>query len=68
MTLALPNIYPGYIAQRIKAALRSTDPESVITSVGQIETLSLGRYAITVTDFNGSQYRVTVEPFGRAEV
>lgn len=59
-----PMIYPSYVAQRIKTALRApaNDPEGVFTAVSDIETVGDCRYAMTVTDFNGSRYRVTVVP------
>lgn len=54
-------VYPGYIAQQIKKALRAGDPERVIHDVSDVETIGDCRYAIKVYDFNGSTYRVTVE-------
>lgn len=61
---ARPSIYPGYLAQRIKTAMRdpANDPEGVFTAVSDIETVGDCRYAMTVTDFNGTRYRVTVVP------
>lgn len=62
-----PKVYPAYIASRIKAALLAEDPkapkplEHIIEGVGDIETLGSSRYSMTVTDHNGTAYRVTVQ-------
>lgn len=58
---ALPRVYPGHIMQRIKMALLVSDPEGVITSTGQIESIGDCRYGLTITDLNGTEYRITVE-------
>lgn len=55
-------VYPGYLALRIKKALRLPDPENIYTpEIGDIETIGDCRYAMTVTDVNGTEYRITVE-------
>lgn len=58
-----PAIYPGYIAFLIKKALvaRTHDPEGVIASVGEMQTVGDCRYAIEATDFNGQRYKITIE-------
>lgn len=62
-----PKVYPGYIAGRIKQALRQDDPQlarpnnHIIETVGAIETIGSCRYRLMLTDHNGTQYRVTVE-------
>lgn len=60
---AMPKVYPGYIAFQIKKALcdGTVDPEKLLRSVGTMETLGSCRYAVTVKDFNGTDYRITVE-------
>lgn len=63
---ASPKVYPMYLASRIKSALKQADRElapgqNIIESVADIETLGDCRYAMTVTDHNGTKYRVTVE-------
>jgi hypothetical protein len=60
----LPVVYPGYIASGIRKALKAggaLDPECLLTSVGELETIGDCRYAIPLTDFNGTKYRVIVE-------
>lgn len=54
-------VYPAYLASRIKRALTEADPEGVIAGVGDIESLGNSRYAVPVTDADGTSYRVTVE-------
>jgi hypothetical protein len=58
---SMPKVYPGYIGTRIKAGLRAADTEQIVSDIGPMETIGDCRYAIIVTDFNGTQYRVTVE-------
>lgn len=58
-------VYPGYIAMRIKKAMRdilpSPDRDFPGASVGDIQTIGDCRYSIPVEDLNGNKYRVTVE-------
>lgn len=57
-------VYPGYLASRVKRGLLSAqtaDPERIIATVGDIETVGDCRYAIVVTDDEGNRYRITVE-------
>jgi hypothetical protein len=56
-------VYPGYIAFKIKRALLPLigNPDGIIASVGEIETIGDCRYAIPVTDFEGQTYRIMVE-------
>lgn len=56
-----PSVYPGYIGTRVKKALKAADTEEIITEIGDMETIGDCKYAITVTDFNGSKYKITVE-------
>lgn len=71
---ASPKVYPAYIAFRARNALRQPDPklgaaDQVIETpeaVSAVETLGSARYAFTVTDHNGSTYKVTVELQERA--
>lgn len=60
---ALPKVYPGYIAVQVKKALKAgaADPEQILRSIGDLETVGDCRYALTVTDFNGQTYRITIE-------
>lgn len=58
---AIPKVYPGYIATRIKKALKAADSENIVADVGEMQTIGDCKYAIPVTDFNGTKYRVTVE-------
>lgn len=65
---SVQKVYPGYIAFRVKDALKAIadngDPKldlPIITAVGDMETIGDCRYAIPVTDHNGTKYRVTVE-------
>ncbi|MDE2096542.1 MAG: hypothetical protein KGL39_04790 [Patescibacteria group bacterium] len=55
-------VYPSYLMSRIKRALgvAENDPEQIIKSIGAIETIGDCRYAMTVTDFNGTEYEITV--------
>lgn len=54
-------VYPSYLAMRIKKALVAGDPDHIIESVDEIETIGDCRYAIRTTDHLGNRYRVTVE-------
>lgn len=61
-----PVVYPGYLASRIKSALKGIDPtlhadQQIVASLGAIETLGSCRYAIPVIDCHGTEYRITVE-------
>lgn len=57
---ALPQVYPGYIASRIKRWLVNSDPERICT---EAEAHHIGdcRHEVIATDFNGTKYRITVE-------
>lgn len=55
------HVYPGYLAFRIKRALKVDDGESIVATVGDIETVGDCRYVVPVTDHNGMAYRITVE-------
>lgn len=63
---AITQVYPLYIAWRIKSALEAADPkldagEQIIEGKVEVETLGCSRYAVKVTDHNGTKYRITVE-------
>lgn len=58
---ALTPVYPSYLASVIKKSLLGGDTEATFRAIGPIETVGDCRYAMTVTDLNGSEYRVTVE-------
>lgn len=64
---SIPKVYPAYIASRVKAALLLDDPraprpnEHIIEAVGDAVTLGSSRYAMEVTDHNGTKYKITVE-------
>lgn len=67
-TATIRKVYPSYIGFRIKAALKSLadngDPKldgPIVSAVGDMETIGDCRYAIPVTDHNGTKYRITVE-------
>lgn len=58
----LPEVYPGYLAKLVRDALRRHgDPEDVITTIDDIIRIGDGKDLIVATDFNGTQYRITVE-------
>jgi len=60
---SLKPVYPFYLASRIKRGLlaaQATDPEKIIASIGEIETIGDCRYAVTVKDTNGTSYRITI--------
>jgi hypothetical protein len=59
----LRTVYALYLASRAKRGLVAaiTDPEQIIASVGEIESLGNSRYAIAVTDDSRTVYRVTIE-------
>ena len=60
----LKPVFPLYMASRAKKGLLdglSNDPEAIIRSVGEIETVGDCKYAITVTDVHSQTYRITVE-------
>jgi hypothetical protein len=61
--VTVPDVYPGYIATQVKKGLAaaSLHRDAIVAEVGRTETIGDCRYAMTVTDFNGQQYRVTVE-------
>jgi hypothetical protein len=59
--VARPKVYPLYVTGRIQAALRQPDPEGIVADVGPVETLGDCRYAIPITDMNGTRYRITVQ-------
>lgn len=59
---SVPKIYPGYIGSYIKRLLLANpDPEDVIRDVGAMDTIGDCKYAITIKDFNGAEYRITIE-------
>lgn len=64
---AMPKVYPAYIAFRCKDGLKAalTTKEfiegPIVTAIGDLETTGDCRYAIPITDHNGTKYRVTVE-------
>jgi hypothetical protein len=59
---ALPKVYPGYIAMRVKNLLRGNgDPENIIANVGDVETIGDSRYQIEITDLEATKYLVTIE-------
>lgn len=58
---ASPLVYPLYIASRIKKVLLAADSENLLREMGEIQTIGDCVHAITVTDFNGTKYRITVE-------
>lgn len=58
---AMPKVYSFYIAYRAKKGLSGPDPENIIASVGEMQTVGDCRYAIEVTDHNETRYRVTIE-------
>lgn len=67
-TATIRKVYPSYIGFRIKAALKALadngDPKldgPIVSDVGDMETIGDCRYAIPVTDHNGTKYRITVE-------
>lgn len=57
-------VYPLYLVSRAKRGFgqaMNADPERIIRSIGDTESLGNSRYAIPITDRNGTKYRVTVE-------
>lgn len=64
----LPQVYPSYLIAMVKRCIIASDQEQVIQSIGPIDRIGDGRYAMTATDFNGAEYRISVEPIGRIEV
>lgn len=58
---SIPKVYSFYLAYRAQRGLQGVDPENIIASVGDIETIGDCKHAIKVTDMNGQRYRVTVE-------
>lgn len=58
---ALPRVYSFYLAYRAQKGLLGVDPENIIGSVGEIETVGDCRYALKVIDTSGTRYRITVE-------
>jgi hypothetical protein len=58
---AIPKVYSGYLGMGVKRALKAADTESIIADIGEMQTIGDCKYAIPVTDFNGTRYRVTVE-------
>jgi hypothetical protein len=58
---AIPKVFPGYLASKIKRSMKAADSEDIIAEIGDIETIGDCKYAIPVTDFNGTRYRITVQ-------
>lgn len=63
---AAPKVYPMYLGFQIQQALRACDTDlsandRIIASVGEVQGVGDCRYAIPVTDHNGTRYRITVE-------
>lgn len=55
-------VYPLYLMSRARMGLRNSDSEQIIAEIGEIRTLLAGSaYALSVTDFNDTKYRITVE-------
>lgn len=65
---ALARVYPSYLASLIKRSVLGADTEATFRSIGAIETIGDCRYAMIVTDFNGTEYRVTEEVLDRKAV
>lgn len=70
--LAKSTSYCGYIAERIRDALKSADLKNLISDVGPLEwdlhekhgySLSTSKF-VELTDRNGNRYRITVEDIG----
>lgn len=58
---SIPKVYSFYLAYRAQKGLQGIDPEGIIASVADIETVGDCRHAIKVTDMNGQKYLITIE-------
>lgn len=56
-------VFPGYVMHRAKRGLLDAKTaDGIIADVGEIETLQGGsKYALSLLDDSGTEYRVTVE-------